>query len=383
MPSSFDGHDNWFHPGCSGCGKDRCQCGAAGCSCGSAGSKLPGAFGSVPGEGSQAGCATDATSTSGGGCARCGKGDGRSCQQHAEPQPWPVDYDGSLWDTSGLQAPVEPGRPKRMCCWTCKDMADWDRRKGAWVGGWEWQLICGYSRDGGVTVVESESADDQHLGIGTPCNRPCPGETDCPPLYPGLEIGTSTYEQLQASFRNYAEQRGLSEAQTSWGLGQLKAGCIGIARAAAGSRDLGVSCWKTRGEALKELKELEALPGCCPVMYGIQLHNDNKGRDNVRSDVLEGEGGRVDLSNWDSQGPNGKGRGHFNFGVVVEDNAVLWANNMHNPDANGDEIGDTEPRAEVQEMVAVSGTNDDFDALVDNEAFNYSAWCVRCQGRFG
>jgi hypothetical protein len=34
-------------------------------------------------------------------------------------------------------------------------------------------------------------------------------------------------------------------------------------------------------------------------------------------------------------------------------------------------------------MVAVSGTNDDFDALVDNEAFNYSAWCVRCQGRFG
>jgi len=143
-----------------------------------------------------------------------------------------------------------------------------------------------------------------------------------------------------------------------------------------------VSCWKTRAEAEKELKDLEELPGCCPVMYGIQMHND-EGRDNINPDAKEGEGGRVDLRNWDGQGPSGKGGGHFNFGVVLDDNTIVWANNMHNPDNNGDRLGDTDPRAEPQEMTVISGSNADFDAIVDNNSFNYSVWCVRCQGRFG
>lgn len=267
------------------------------------------------------------------------------------------------------------------CCWTCQDQSNWDPVDG-WTGGWEWGLVCGYSPDGGQTVFSSY--EDMYLGRGTKCNVPCPDSADCARPYPGLGVGNVTFEELEQSYNNYTKAKRLTDKQGAWGRAQLRRGCVGIAAAAVGTTMLFTSCWKTRAQAKTEFETLAKLDGCCPVMYGVQLWNDI-GRDGVRPDVLYNRkrGGRAVLSNWDEQDSSGTGHGHFNFGTMINDDYILWADNMHNPD-DGTGHGAHSPGEPVMHMTATLRSVSTFNGFLKgaDPLYNLGLWCVRCQGRF-
>ncbi len=90
--------------------------------------------------------------------------------------------------------------------------------------------------------------------------------------------------------------------------------------------------------------------------------------------------GKVDLSNWDHTS-KGLGQINFDFGFVLSNGKILHANHYHNPDRNGDGVGDYYPSAEIS--MAKIKINSLFSwKLVGklSPAYNTEVWCVACDG---
>lgn len=152
-----------------------------------------------------------------------------------------------------------------------------------------------------------------------------------------------------------------------------------MASVIAGTRVRGKNCWSTQAQAEAEAARLATAGGCKPVLYSIQFHNDT-GKDGKTPDVGNDEPtGKADMNYWDAENPNGT---YYNFGTIVGPDSVAIADNMHNPDRDGDGKGDHEPKAPIMEMTVVVESLDAFTALMRNGLFNAQVWCVLCKGNY-
>ena len=133
---------------------------------------------------------------------------------------------------------------------------------------------------------------------------------------------------------------------------------------------------------------------CCPKIYSVHLWN-NLGRDGVNPDVdfgladfegplQEGEDRRIDLSNWDERGQ--KGKGNFDFGFYDDETGLyISASHLHNPDLNGDGVGDywageTKEDGtpyEIKSATVYFSTPDVWE-LKSRTTYNEEFFCVQC-----
>ena len=174
-----------------------------------------------------------------------------------------------------------------------------------------------------------------------------------------------------------------------WTVDKLHFGCIGITAAMLGALPDRENCYKTRPEADARREEMKEDEECCPQIYSIHLWNDT-GRDGENPDAQEGEDGVVDLSNWDIK-PKPGGGGNYDYGFYDDAKGVyVSASHLHNPDNDGDGVGDFfrtaknedgTPKYGVKSSTVYFSTHDDWELEEPYEGFyNYEVFCVQCKG---
>lgn len=181
---------------------------------------------------------------------------------------------------------------------------------------------------------------------------------------------------------------GLTEAQYLWAKSELVRGCVGLTSANLGwTKDDwpdSSNCYRKRGQAKKRAQEMkkncECGSGSTPQMFSIHFWNDI-GTDGVNPDMrVNSDTGKVDLSNWDHEWRS-DGQVNYDFGFVLPDGKILHANRYHNPDRNGDRLGDYILGAPIS-YAKVKINSLFFWKLAGRfgPAYNSEVWCVACDG---
>jgi len=96
--------------------------------------------------------------------------------------------------------------------------------------------------------------------------------------------------------------------------------------------------------------------------------------------TVDPDTGKADISNWDHRW-RPTGQMNFDFGFVLPNGKILHANHIHNPDRNGDGIGDYYP------IYPIAAAKIKINSLLSwkltgklSPAYNSEVWCVACDG---
>ena len=204
--------------------------------------------------------------------------------------------------------------------------------------------------------------------------------------YLGREITRMPMQDLLEQVWNKAQESGKS---CEWTLGKLHYGCIGITAAMLGKEPSpDADCYRSHSDADARRKEMKEDEDCCPRIYSIHLWSDDIGKNGKKPDITE-EDGVVDISNWDQRG-NPSGGANFDFAFYDDKKGLyIGASNLHNPDYDGDGIGDPfkfwkkedgTQKYEPKTSTVKFSTPDAWELKEDSKWYNLELFCVECQG---
>ncbi len=176
----------------------------------------------------------------------------------------------------------------------------------------------------------------------------------------------------------------LTDAQKRWVEKQLARGCVGVTVANIGKVEDMTDCYKTKAQAENRKNSIKC--PCGVAVFSTHLWNDT-GRDGVNPDVtFDATTGKADLTNWDVKGrpkPGGGTYVNFDYGYLDASGKMIHADLYHNPDKNGDGLGDYYPGKPIREAKIFKSSFSEWQTGAPNyyqySDFNAEVWCVTCK----
>lgn len=191
------------------------------------------------------------------------------------------------------------------------------------------------------------------------------------------------WEEYWKEFSRMLRRKGYDDQQVKWAERQLSRGCVGVVASLIGSKESLTDCYKSRKLALARKQEMVKNKACsqgCPRIFSIHFWND-KGIDRNRPDVSFNSNGKADLQNWDKAPRIGKDDYvNFDFGFYYEKKGiVVHADQYHNPDRDGDGLGDYYPDLRIRSAKIIYSNLSEWSRSYAD--FNQEVWCVQCVKR--